>query len=470
VNFVDELGRRDYRRVPLETTVKSEAVARLAKLTSEVKVDKNVPAPRSRKVTVATFLNEYWLPYKERQIAAGRFERSTLERYRQDLRLRVLPMIGHLPVTAVSTTVAEEFLLECWTAGVHPKARAGNPAHAPGVYDLIGRMREAQPPYSYQDIALLVGHRFEGESGITRHAVARIWARMRERQSRGAHPVGEARPLAESSVEKIRQMLQGAWRWGMSRSQPKFVDRNVWAEVEPPRAGKRLKPPREAAWQPEHYRAFFTWAAENSIRHWPSWLLAAETGDRRGGIVGIHWDAIDLDEATCDLVFFVELVNNRIVVKDYGKTNGGQQGVPLTKRVVDALRRHKALQAAVRLEAPGIHTCPSAQPYCQHEGHHDRGLVFCAENGEYLQPERLKRQLQRAIARYNRTHADQLPLIHMHALRSGWSSAADTVGVPEAVRMKRLGHSSAQVNRGYTKVFGAAERTAQEAIGDYLFG
>ena len=54
--------------------------------------------------------------------------------------------------------------------------------------------------------------------------------------------------------------------------------------------------------------------------------------------------------------------------------------------------------------------------------------------------------------------------------RHGWSSAADAVGASEAMRMKHLGHTSTAVNRNYTDVIRAQERTVQDNLAELLFG
>ena len=263
-------------------------------------------------------------------------------------------------------------------------------------------------------------------------------------------------------------MLQGAWRWGMSGSDRQYVERNVWAEAEAPRAGKALRPaPEETRWQPEHYQRFFAWAQEQDLRYWPAFMFTAETGERRSGNLGVHWDAVDLESRLCHLVFFVEQIDHRIVVKDYGKTNGGQRNVPFSHHVADALRHQKARQAAERLKASSIHVCASSEPNCPERGYHDRGLVFCQRNGDYVNPERFTREFRRAIDRYNTTHNDKLPVINVHALRHGWSSAADAVGAPEAMRMKHLGQTSAAVK---PQVHRRDHGEVQDDIGALLFG
>jgi hypothetical protein len=46
---------------------------------------------------------------------------------------------------------------------------------------------------------------------------------------------------------------------------------------------------------------------------------------------------------------------------------------------------------------------------------------------------------------------------------------ADDLSIPQAVRMRRLGHTSAATNDRYTHVVGEADRQAAEDVADVLF-
>jgi integrase len=127
--------------------------------------------------------------------------------------------------------------------------------------------------------------------------------------------------------------------------------------------------------------------------------------------------------------------------------------------------------AEERLATGQAHTCPTVDYDCPLPGYHDRELVFPAADGNYLRPKNLLRELHRAIARYNRVHSPELALpdINLHGLRHTWNSVADDLSIPQAVRMRRLGHTSAATNDRYTHVVGEADRRAAEDVADVLF-
>jgi integrase len=301
---------------------------------------------------------------------------------------------------------------------------------------------------------MLVAHRFPGEARITKSAVARIYARMQEpRAERGTG----------LAVKNIHEMLRGAWRYGIQHKG--WIDRNIWELAERPTEGKKLKAERDKLWLAEHYGPFFEWCIAKDHRLWRAWMFSATSSDRRGGNLGLRWDAVDLDDGSAWLTFFVEEdIGHRIIVKEYGKETGGHQ-IPLDSPTRAALRLQRSRQAQERLAAGNAHVCPSTDPYCPLPGYHDRGLVFCARNGEYLHPSRFTREFQREIARYNRAHPEaSLPMIDIHTLRHGWSTIAENLGVSETLRMDRLDQSTPAVNQIYTHAIDSARREAAEMV------
>jgi integrase len=69
-------------------------------------------------------------------------------------------------------------------------------------------------------------------------------------------------------------------------------------------------------------------------------------------------------------------------------------------------------------------------------GYRDHDLVFCKATGEPLHPERVSREFDRRVERW------ELPRITLHGLRHSWATLALARGVHPKVVQERLGHST----------------------------
>ena len=460
-------GRRRYYRKVLGTD-KAHAVAVLSE--DRARLSRGTMTERST-LTVAEFLTDHWLP-AVKPLENGRslgLEMSTWEKYQRDVANHVVPGLGSMQVQKVRGQHITALLRVLADDGRKEASFRGAPRkHHPAVYDLIyNRRREGLSSGSVLDEIV---ERYPSECGITRHAIARIYARECEARSRPA--TATASGLAVSTVKNIADMLQGAWKWGLKND---YLDRaigNVVKDADRP-IDKDHDPEREV-WTADQANAFFLWqdSCDRPHRLLDFWKFTATSADRRGGNLGLRWSAIDFDEGTANLNFFVEVDSKkRIVVKHHGKQTRGHVSAldSLTIEILRARRDQQERDIIARLDE--VHLCSDETPECPRGGYHDRGLVFPGPDGNYQHPERARRELQRVIARYNREHPDcPLPIIDLHSLRHFWSSVASEKGVPHAVRKRRLDHSSDAMTHHYTRSDLDQERAAAEAVARRILG
>lgn len=86
------------------------------------------------------------------------------------------------------------------------------------------------------------------------------------------------------------------------------------------------------------------------------YVLAVHTGMRRGELLGLKWEDVDLD----GLVIRVRRTlthteNGRKLALGEPKTKKSRRTVRLTPRAVEALQRHRARQAEERLKAGAVY-------------------------------------------------------------------------------------------------------------------
>jgi len=172
------------------------------------------------------------------------------------------------------------------------------------------------------------------------------------------------------------------------------------------------------------------------------------TGMRRGEVVGLRWQDVDLDGRCLFIVQQITEVRGRSVVGT-PKTRRGARVVPLDDGTVGRLRAHHEVQALERAAWDA--------------GWHDSGLVFTREDGRSLRPEYVTRHFQKL--------ADDagLPVIGLHDLRHTNASIALAAGVDIKVVSDRLGHSTTAITADlYTHVNRNVGRAAADRIADVL--
>jgi integrase len=160
-------------------------------------------------------------------------------------------------------------------------------------------------------------------------------------------------------------------------------------------------------------------AAES--RYHSALVLIAATGLRRGEVLALRWDKVDLDAGLLKVAWTIGRIDGQLVISG-PKTAGSRRTVPLSPAVVEMLRRHKATQAAERVRAGNQWQ--------------DSGLVFTTELGGPVDPRNLLRVIEVAAK-----HAK----LDGVGARTLWHSAAVAwlrTGVHIKAVADLLGHSS----------------------------
>jgi integrase len=404
------------------------------------------------KLTYGDYVEQVWLPALERQV-----ESSTQESYSRNMRLHVLPKVGGLRLQRLTPNHLNELYRQLLEEP-KPIPEKTNRRHDSQVYAVIDVLRQQR--WSYGAIAMEIQRRVPSEDHITRHAVARIVARsmLRVDVRRSTLSVRTVRYVHTI----ISKSLRDAIRLGI-------VNQNAAANASPPRPPKTR--PERKLWTADQTRCFLQWSREVDHPLWEAWAFVATSGDRRGANLGLRWQDIDFDSGTASLIWTVTAVSHKIVVKPYGKT-GKPHEIILDKSTLAMLRSLKARQAQEQIGLGSRHVCTSTRPDCPEPGYHNRDLVFCRPDGNYLQPERFTREFQRGQERYNAAHPNEpLPKVNLHALRHGWATLALEAGVPMKVIQDRLNHASERITADiYTHVRRPMQSDAADRVASLIFG
>jgi integrase len=177
----------------------------------------------------------------------------------------------------------------------------------------------------------------------------------------------------------------------------------------------------------------------------PIAILALSSGARRGELLALPWDRVDLDKATMRIEHSLEQTRAGLKLKA-PKTRTSRRTVSLPPSAVEALRAHRRKQLEIRI-ALG-------------QGKPDADtLVFCRIDGDPIPPNDLSRDWARFVK------SRKLPRVSFHGLRHSHVSALIARGVDVLTISRRIGHTNAATTlRVYGHMFEQNDSTAVDAI------
>lgn len=190
-----------------------------------------------------------------------------------------------------------------------------------------------------------------------------------------------------------------------------------------PAAGAVRRPERGEIgfWTSAQLGQFLDWIDQQAVPHDQAFYrLAAQTGMRRGELLGLRWMDVDL---TAPRVTVVQQITRPRGEASTPKTRAGRRSIALSPGVADALKAHRDAQAFQRRAWA--------------EAYEDLGLVFCRENGTAHDPRVVTHRFERHIAQAG------VKRIRFHDLRhtSAVIGMREQGEWPDEVS-RRLGHTS----------------------------
>jgi integrase len=233
----------------------------------------------------------------------------------------------------------------------------------------------------------------------------------------------------------LRTALQNAMREDL-------VARNVAALVRIPQAGPREFRP----WSVDEAVTFLDAARGHPL--YAAFVLVIALGLRRGEVLGISWEDVDLENGTVRVRQQLQRIAGELQLTDV-KTRRSGRMVPLPDLCVRALRKRKAEQAADRLAAG--------------ERWQETGLVFTTKHGTPVEPRNLARVFDLLCERSG------VRRIRLHDTRHTCASLLAAAGTHPRTIMAILGHSQIGVTMNvYTHVATEDQRVAVGLLGGLL--
>jgi integrase len=279
--------------------------------------------------------------------------------------------------------------------------------------------REENTRYSYTNALLLPRERLgprRAQSVVREDIEALRDYALTSGRRRGGKP---GTGLSTRSVILMLQQLGAAFEQGCDDG---LITRNPCRKV----AAPRLVTAERQTWGEAEVRQFL--AVADADRLAAAWRLTLY-GLRRGEVIGLRWEDVDLDAATLSVVSTRVLVAYRVIEKA-PKSRKGCRTLPLEPAVVAALRALRKRQAAEKLAAGTAYT--------------PGGYVVCDELGAAVHPEWFSDEFRRVRVRAG------LRRITLHDSRHTANSLMAAAGVPPHIRAAWCGHTQVVNETAYT--------------------
>jgi integrase len=244
--------------------------------------------------------------------------------------------------------------------------------------------------------------------------------------------------LSSTSVRHICRILRASLEEAVEQGK---LNKHVMERVKRPKKEEyRIDP-----WEIDEKNQFLSKIREDRL--YPFFLLALESGMRRGELLGLQWR--DLDSR-----------NNKITIsRSYNVVKGGAKfGKPkagsgrtitLPEKVTDELLAWKAIQAKEK-EFLG-------------KGYKDQGMIFTTSIGTPIYPREVNRHFERLIELAGGRK------IRFHDLRHTHATVLLALGVHPKVVQLRLGHKSIKVTLDlYSHKVDRLDEEAAQKLGNNL--
>lgn len=251
-----------------------------------------------------------------------------------------------------------------------------------------------------------------------------------------------AEGLSRRTVQYIHRILHRALdqavKWNL-------LARNPADAVDVPRPARK----EMATLSPEQARALMAVLHEDYLG--PLYMTALFTGARRGELIALRWQDVDLKQGTIQINRTAQVIRGKGVVWSEPKTAKSRRLIPLPEIAVEVLKAHRKRQLEQRLRLGDMY--------------HDEDLVFARPDGSPYNGDHVSQHFAILVRRAG------LPKIRLHDLRHTHATWLFKEGVHPKIVSERLGHSTTTLTMDvYSHVLPTMQAEAARTIDKVLGG
>jgi integrase len=226
---------------------------------------------------------------------------------------------------------------------------------------------------------------------------------------------------SDAMVHRCHKRLRQAFDYALKR---RIVAVNPMLAIDPPTVRSR---PAVVLTGPQIGR-FLAYAASDAYS--PLWLVLVQSGMRRGEVLALRWQDVDLAGGHARVRQCVEEINGKVHLTT-PKTPAALRTITLFPESVAALKTHRDRQTFRRQTAG--------------DQSKDMDFVFASEKGGPLTPSNVLRNLYAITKKANveaEGDGDRLPRFHLHDLRHTHATHLLMEGWDVARVARRMGHAN----------------------------
>ncbi|MEW1839568.1 site-specific integrase [Nonomuraea angiospora] len=251
---------------------------------------------------------------------------------------------------------------------------------------------------------------------------------------------------SRGTIESIRRMFRSALTHAIREE---LISKNVVSLTTLPKMAARKR--KHMVWSVDDARAFFEHLKSVDEPLYAAFVLMLVLGLRRGEVLGLTWDSIDLDDQELWISHQLNRVHGKLLHRDTTKTIDSDASLPLPALCVTALRHRQRVQEDARKTAS--------------DKWKSSNLVFTTKWGTPIEPRNFNRSFE-----LHRKNAG-LTRIRVHDTRHTCASMLAALGVHPRVAMRILRHSQISVTMNvYTQIASPETRKALDQLNDNLAG
>lgn len=377
---------------------------------------------------------DYVLELKESRGA----KHSTIVRYRE-LTTRIYPAIGHIKLKDLRA----DHLNALYTA-LGKEEGGVESTYATAKTDLAALLKEKSLTRIGLAAAanLPIGRIYDTVKGtrVSVEAAKAISGALGISLEKSFHIEKSARTLSAKTVIEYHRLISTVLNQAEKEGR---VPYNVAARATLPKVQKR----EVNYFQPEQIAAIRE-ALELEPLKWKALVhLLLITGARRGEILGLKWDKVDMEGNRIYICNNILYSADRGIYEDTPKTATSKRSITLPAETMQLLRQYKEWQEEEKLRLEGYYQ--------------EQGFVFSQDNGKPMHPDSVTDWL----SKFSKRHG--LPHINPHAFRHTMASMLYFHGVDSVSISKRLGHAQVSTTANiYAHVMEKSDQRNADILAD----
>lgn len=248
-------------------------------------------------------------------------------------------------------------------------------------------------------------------------------------------------PLSTKSILEYHRFLHAVFA---QAEKEMLVPYNAASKATPPKL-----PAHEVNYfQPAEITAILSALEQEPIKWRAMVHLLIVTGCRRGEIVGLKWEKVDLEKRRITIDTTLVYTPDRGTFENPTKT-GDRRVIAIPTETVSLLRKYRLWYLELQ--------------FANGDRWNDTGYLFVQDNGKPMQPDSIGRWLQKFAQRHG------LPHINPHAFRHTVASVLINSGTDIVTVSKRLGHAKTSTTTDiYAHILQKADEQATESLAGIL--